>query len=185
MTEASWLIDVFPGKDPVRLNGTIQEIYEQALALNPDFPKLNATITAPPDFRSAGPTQIKGTNTPLNDSPLKITYSPVADSSLGRNPEDFTGNSLVKRDYTKCYNHEPAYAAVIQSGINYLRGISPSLGLKVETRLEYLLNPFSLGIEGRPRLDGGFATCSRVSCSYNSAIVWCNDVRKYLTRLTD
>ncbi|KAL4786856.1 hypothetical protein BJX76DRAFT_364703 [Aspergillus varians] len=28
-------------------------------------------------------------------------------------------------------------------------------------------------VQGRPRLDGG--TCSRVSCSYNSAITWCND----------
>lgn len=41
----------------------------------------------------------------------------------------------------------------IQSGINYLRRV-----------------------RGKPRAGAGPSKCGRVSCSYNSAIYWCNDV---------
>jgi len=32
------------------------------------------------------------------------------------------------------------------------------------------------GVPGKPVLGPGPGTCKRVSCSYNSAIYWCNDV---------
>jgi hypothetical protein len=32
------------------------------------------------------------------------------------------------------------------------------------------------GVPGRPTLGPGPGRCGRVSCSYNSAIYWCNDV---------
>lgn len=37
----------------------------------------------------------------------------------------------------------------------------------------YYLN----GVPGTPTLGPGPGNCGRVSCSYNSAIYWCNDVR--------
>lgn len=47
----------------------------------------------------------------------------------------------------------PAWTYYIADGINYLRRVA-----------------------GKPKLAPGFGTCSRVSCSNNAAIWWCNDV---------
>ncbi|KAK0657741.1 hypothetical protein B0T16DRAFT_316009 [Cercophora newfieldiana] len=51
-----------------------------------------------------------------------------------------------------CYNWDGAERAAIYQGIYYLRSLS-----------------------GTPTLGPGPGKCARVSCSYNSAIIWCND----------
>ncbi|KAK3349568.1 hypothetical protein B0T25DRAFT_519759 [Lasiosphaeria hispida] len=52
-----------------------------------------------------------------------------------------------------CFDRWPtAERDVIDEGMQYLRGLG-----------------------GNPRLGAGPGTCSRVSCSYNAAIYWCND----------
>ncbi|KAL4902251.1 hypothetical protein BDW74DRAFT_181097 [Aspergillus multicolor] len=60
--------------------------------------------------------------------------------------------SLHKRLPVTCNNYDEAITRRIREGITYLRGVS-----------------------GRPSNGPGPGNCGRVSCSYNSAIWWCND----------
>ncbi|KAK3986178.1 hypothetical protein QBC44DRAFT_248763 [Cladorrhinum sp. PSN332] len=68
--------------------------------------------------------------------------------------EQLNIESREYRDWTDCTinNWEWASMVRIEQGIRYLQGVS-----------------------GRPTLGPGPARCSRVSCSYDSAIYWCND----------
>ncbi|CCF35349.1 hypothetical protein CH063_01288, partial [Colletotrichum higginsianum] len=63
---------------------------------------------------------------------------------------DFSGRNYICRG-----RWGNASARAIYSGIRYLRGIG-----------------------GKPRLPAGPSVCSRVSCSYNAGIQWCNDARQ-------
>lgn len=38
------------------------------------------------------------------------------------------------------------------------------------------------GVDGKPTNGPGFGACTRVSCAYNTAVVWCNDVRSSFIR---
>lgn len=56
-----------------------------------------------------------------------------------------------------CYGRwAQIHAFVIRDGIRYLRGV-----------------------KGKPNMGPGPGNCGRVSCSYSSAIYWCNDVSVY------
>jgi hypothetical protein len=68
-------------------------------------------------------------------------------------PAEIAARGLNKRDHTVCHNFESANYIRIKEGVNYLRGVP-----------------------GRPWLAAGPGKCARVSCSWNSAIWWCNDV---------
>lgn len=41
-------------------------------------------------------------------------------------------------------------------------------------RVQYLY-----GVGGKPTNGPGRGACTRVSCAYNTAVVWCNDVRYF------
>ncbi|KAJ0423209.1 hypothetical protein BJY00DRAFT_310337 [Aspergillus carlsbadensis] len=66
---------------------------------------------------------------------------------------DFYGSKTVCGKFGSSARFKP-----IQNGIKYLRGVS-----------------------GHPRAGPGPAKCARVSCSYNSAIWWCNDSKSSKT----
>ena len=66
-------------------------------------------------------------------------------------------STFRKRDHTICDNFPQCSRGRIGEGIDYLRGVA-----------------------GRPGNGPGPGNCGRVSCSYNSAIWWCNDVNTYL-----
>ncbi|KGO38353.1 hypothetical protein PEX1_068910 [Penicillium expansum] len=59
---------------------------------------------------------------------------------------------LHKRLDVTCNNYDQAISSRIKEGIRYLRGVN-----------------------GKPSNGPGPGNCGRVSCSYNSAIWWCND----------
>jgi hypothetical protein len=63
-----------------------------------------------------------------------------------------TPRDLTKRDNTVCWNFQATIVWPINSGITYLRGVP-----------------------GQPTNGPGPGNCGRVSCSYESAIWWCND----------
>jgi hypothetical protein len=75
---------------------------------------------------------------------------------------DFDSADLEKRtDFTnsKCNCFGPyglAKSIAINQGITYLRKV-----------------------KGKPRASAGLSRCWRVSCSYDSGIYWCNDVRRW------
>lgn len=66
---------------------------------------------------------------------------------------------LHKRLDVTCNNYDQALRFRIQEGISHLRGVN-----------------------GKPRNGPGPGNCGRVSCSYNSAIWWCNDVSVFTSR---
>lgn len=114
----SWQIEVSPGQVEV-LNGTVEEVIAQAVAINPAF-KLPGRVPTP--ARAAKP------------------------------------RSLYRRAQVKfCNNFGSARVSAIAEGADRLHGLS-----------------------GAPTLGPGPGQCSRVSCSYNSAIYWCNDVSAQL-----
>lgn len=86
-----------------------------------------------------------------------IAASPAASSSSESTTSE---DSPLKKRYDEakllCWVDRwgNAYVSAIQDGINYLNGVS-----------------------GRPWHNPGPGTCARVSCSYDSAIYWCNDNR--------
>jgi hypothetical protein len=107
-----WEIEVSPGQKHL-LNGTVQEVMAQAIAINPAF-KL-----------------------------------------VERNPANAKDSSIVKRGDKICNNFPQGKKGPLQDGVNYLRGLN-----------------------GMPTNGPGPGACGRVSCSYASAIWWCNDVSK-------
>ncbi|KAJ0126369.1 ATP-dependent DNA helicase [Fusarium oxysporum f. sp. albedinis] len=67
---------------------------------------------------------------------------------------------LDKRDHNVCRTFTWAKQDHIYRGISYLRGVG-----------------------GRPRIRAGPQVCDRVSCSYDSAIWWCNDQNSRVVEL--
>ena len=67
---------------------------------------------------------------------------------------EMNSTSLVKRDDVICCNFGSPCNVDITQGISYLRGVG-----------------------GQPVQGPGPGSCGRVSCAYNGAIWWCNDVR--------
>ncbi|AEO69047.1 fd896ae8-f71e-4e42-ba99-548a03bad6f5 [Thermothielavioides terrestris] len=113
-----WEIEVAPGQI-ARLNGTVQEVYAQALQINPNF-KLK-TPSTPARPRRA----------------LAHQRSKVEDCN---------------------YPYPLAEASKIHDGVEYLRGVP-----------------------GKPVEGPGPTACGRVSCSWKSAIWWCNDNKNLYT----
>lgn len=115
-----WKVEVSPDGPIVILPGTIEEVHETLLELNPDW---------------------------------DIDYSAYFDtprSTLAKR-YDFS------RDEYFCRDRWPECSAdAIETGVNYLRGVP-----------------------GAPVNGPGPGNCGRVSCSYDSAIWWCNDVSSF------
>lgn len=76
-----------------------------------------------------------------------LSLNPRWDEDFLSPLEDSDDNTLVSK-----FSSAARYVPIV-NGIKYLRGLS-----------------------GNPRAGPGPAKCARVSCSYNSAIWWCNDV---------
>lgn len=115
-----WDVKPFPDGPTITLEGTIQEVHEQLLEINPKYDS---------DFDLPG---LAARNT------LKART-------------DFS-NSKVYCDanvFGKCTVNR------LRQGIDYLRGVGD-----------------------QPRNGGGPGACGRVSCSYGTAIWWCNDVSR-------
>ncbi|KAB8272197.1 hypothetical protein BDV30DRAFT_133364 [Aspergillus minisclerotigenes] len=74
----------------------------------------------------------------------------AAKNELAR--RDNSASSLNKRNDVKCNNYQQAIRRRIEEGIRYLHSVP-----------------------GQPTNGPGPGNCGRVSCSYNSAIWWCND----------
>lgn len=107
----------------VTLNGTVQQIYQQVLEINPEYES---------EF---GP--VWNTTTPTPDEIRRATLA-----------------AERRETWSDCGHWDPARAEAIWEGINHLNHVS-----------------------GRPVSRPGPGVCGRVSCSYDSAIWWCNDVR--------
>ncbi|OAQ72120.1 hypothetical protein VFPPC_00169 [Pochonia chlamydosporia 170] len=93
----------------------------------------------------------------------KIPNATEARMNRANNPRSVDGfeqrSSLEARDkfgFTPSCTHRwtPCDAWIISDGVIYLRGV-----------------------KGKPKNGPGPGNCGRVSCSYNSAIYWCNDNR--------
>ncbi|KAL2826231.1 hypothetical protein BDW59DRAFT_171895 [Aspergillus cavernicola] len=115
-----WDVEITPGGERVTLNGTVEEVREELLRLNPRW----------------------------NDDFLEGLPDESEHSTLVKRT-DFYGAKYVCGRWSGA-RHNP-----IVDGIKYLRGIS-----------------------GRPGAGPGPGNCGRVSCSYDSAIWWCNDSPK-------
>ncbi len=113
--EMQWDVEVSPGQMGV-FNGTIQEVYRQVLARNPEYQ--------------------------------------LSTAAQRRSEIKPRGRSML------CGNFRVARRKYIEAGIRYLRGLS-----------------------GQPRNGPGPGNCRRISCSFNSAIYWCNDVSYSLLSL--
>lgn len=114
-----WEVEHTPGKPPVQLNGTIEQIHDKLLEINPDF-----------EFYE-------------NISPVD-----VQEETANASP------TLTKRkDKVICDNFPRIEVEFVQDAMSYLRKV-----------------------KGRPWLGPGPGRCIRVSCGFNAAIWWCNDV---------
>ncbi|KAK9311125.1 hypothetical protein V1522DRAFT_417417 [Lipomyces starkeyi] len=113
--ELSWKVEVFPGQAHHVLNGTIQQVYNKAMEINPGFQlKPNSAVNKREDV------------SPLEKREQLTNYY--------------------------CNNFPFANCEPIIDGINYLSSVP-----------------------GQPVNGPGPGKCGQVSCSYNSAIWWCND----------
>ncbi|UNI21264.1 hypothetical protein JDV02_007269 [Purpureocillium takamizusanense] len=80
---------------------------------------------------------------------------PSSSATRRKKRADFSGGDVECLDSSHGYGH--AIKRRIQQGIRYLHGV-----------------------HGRPHHEAGPEECGRVSCSYNSAIWWCNNNRDRL-----
>ncbi|KAE8362694.1 hypothetical protein BDV27DRAFT_166013 [Aspergillus caelatus] len=120
-----WEVEISLGRSTVRLNGTIQEVHEALLKLNPswnehymkEMPQESSEVTQP------------------------------ADSFTLEKRADFSNDKYLCRGrWAECS------ASAASNGVHYLRFV-----------------------QGWPTNGPGPGNCGRVSCSYKSAIRWCND----------
>lgn len=102
-----------------------------------------------------GPTVIlKGTIEEIRKELLKLNPTWDTDYLKPKPSPKLARRFDFSRDKYVCRGRWPQCSAdSIQDGINYLRGVS-----------------------GQPTNGPGPGNCGRVSCSYDSAIWWCNDV---------
>lgn len=107
----------------VTMNGTVQQVYQQILEINPEY---------------------------------ESEFGPVWNATAPTPDEIWRANFAAERreTWSDCGHWDPARAEAIWEGINHLNHVS-----------------------GRPMSKPGPGVCGRVSCSYDSAIWWCNDVR--------
>lgn len=112
-----WEVEAFKDGPTLKLVGTIQEVHEQLVAINPNYDT---------DFNLGA----------------------VSDKAA----RDLSKRTDFSHSHTICGNFPGTTVDHLGQGISYLRGVG-----------------------GRPSM-GGRGTCGRVSCSYNTAIWWCNDV---------
>lgn len=118
-----WEVPVSLDGRTATLNGTVQQVYQQLLEINPNYEAEFGTI------RDESATTLAETRK--------------------------TPGALEKQEtWSDCGRFDPAKAEAIWEGINHLNHVS-----------------------GTPVSSPGPGVCGRVSCSYNSAIWWCNDVR--------
>lgn len=120
-----WEVEVTPGGPLANLSGTIEDVHDQLIQLNPTWDEEYA-----PDLT----TDVDGSGTNVARLSRRTDFSGSAYLCRGRWPE--------------------CPASTIVDGIRYLQRVS-----------------------GRPTNGPGPGNCARVSCSYKSAIWWCNDVR--------
>jgi len=90
---------------------------------------------------------------PLWNGALSNTTEPESATSRKRRGADFSASTVACKDSSHPYGH--AIVRRIKEGIRYLRRVN-----------------------GQPHHDAGPDRCGRVSCSYNSAIWWCNNVSR-------
>lgn len=117
-----WEVPVSRDGRTAVLNGTVQQVYQQLLEINPNYEAEFGTVE-----------EIHAPALAQTDRPSK---------------------ALDKQDtWSDCGRFDPARADPIWAGIDHLNHVS-----------------------GTPWSGPGPRACSQVSCSYNSAIWWCNDV---------
>jgi hypothetical protein len=122
----SWEVSATPDGPSIVLNGTVEQVHEQLIELNPNY-----------------------------DADFAITVSGEDDTITTANYLDrFPSNSGHN-----CFGRwHFVFTDTLWDGINYLRRIG-----------------------GQPSMSAGPGTCGRVSCSYRTAIYWCNDVRNHIS----
>lgn len=115
-----WELETSPGAgDFTKFNGTVENVYQELLKINPNYEKeLAAHISQPENNKT-----------------------------LDKRTDFSTSKYICNGRWRGAPTPE------IRKGISYLRNL-----------------------RGRPHLGPGPGKCSRVSCSWNSAIMWCNDV---------
>ncbi|PTB40428.1 hypothetical protein M441DRAFT_141907, partial [Trichoderma asperellum CBS 433.97] len=116
-----WEVEVSPGGSMVILNGTIEQVHDELIKLNPNWDN---------EYLGENPSKHSENSTRLLDK--RTDFSGAQYFCRGRWPE--------------------ALKEEIKRGIKYLRRVN-----------------------GRPTNGAGPGNCGRVSCSYHSAIWWCND----------
>lgn len=127
MVVPEWEVEITPGGPTTVLNGTIEEVHDELLQLNPDW-----------DEEYAG-----------NSTDSELTER---DSGF----ELFARTDFSDAEY-HCGGRWPkCRTTFVNQGISYLRRT-----------------------KGKPTNGPGPGNCGRVSCSFNSAIWWCNDVSFY------
>ncbi|WXC44252.1 hypothetical protein QX201_003989 [Fusarium graminearum] len=118
-----WEVEITPGGPTTVLNGTIEEVHDELLQLNPDW-----------DEEYAG-----------NSTDSELTERDSGFELFGRT--DFSDAEYhCGGRWPKCRT------TFVNQGISYLRRT-----------------------KGKPTNGPGPGNCGRVSCSFNSAIWWCND----------
>ncbi|KAL2847407.1 hypothetical protein BJX68DRAFT_268275 [Aspergillus pseudodeflectus] len=167
LVDLAWDVELFPGGPHVLFNGTVQEVYEQLIELNPDFTidlsdlfdededddvdEHSSTILTPTPPTPSTPSPTSPTST------TPTTFPPS--SSLGvaqPTPSTTVEKRQSLRDYF-CFGRWPgASRRRIGEGISYLRRLP-----------------------GTPSMGPGPGACGRVSCSHNAAIFVCNDNSGY------
>ena len=119
-----WEVEAYPGGPVIALNGTIQEVRNALIKLNPSW---------------------------------DIDYP---DRNISRRDATIEARRDTQFNLYNCFGRWPGTnRGPIVDGIRYLRRTN-----------------------GRPTEGPGPGKCSRVSCSYNAAIYWCNDVSSSISQ---
>lgn len=95
----------------------------------------------------------KKQNIDLKQNPNASSSSSIQLAQKGTSSDDDFHAAGQSADACDVWNQSLARVDKIQDGIKYLRGVT-----------------------GKPSMGPGPGNCGRVSCSWNAAIYWCNDV---------
>lgn len=146
MVDLTWELEVIPGKPPQTFNGTVEQVVAEAVEINPQFLE---------DY---------GLDKPLTVADTEAMVD-AKDEFQVKTGEDDNG----KRDFSPAPARRWADPSEFSVKCN---------GRWVQCSLTQILDGYRYlwKLKGKPTNGPGPGNCGRVSCSYDSAIWWCNDV---------
>ncbi|KAL5338579.1 hypothetical protein BJX70DRAFT_194890 [Aspergillus crustosus] len=164
-TPAEWEVQASPSGPLLNLTGTVEAVYAELKVLNPNYDNEawgdddTDNLEDMPTFENDVDDHAPVETMPTFPDDVGTTAVTGSDTETVTDTTTTLTNRQNPTDRVRCNNlHPKGYDNPLGKGADHLRKI-----------------------RGRPHLRAGPSVCAKVSCSWDTAIWWCNDNRHPFT----